>query len=62
MHTTLEHAYLAALARHSRERADRAAACLPFLVDPHFRKSEGDSPAGSPMYPPPEGPGHSLPG
>ena len=61
MHTTLERAYLAALAHHSRARVDHAAACLPFLVDPHFRKQEAGMQAQSPI--PPSGtPTNSLTG
>ena len=39
MHTNLYQEYLAALAHRSRDRTDRAVACLPFLVDPLFRRS-----------------------
>lgn len=38
MHTNLYQEYLAALACRSRDRTDQAAACLPFLVDPLFRR------------------------
>jgi hypothetical protein len=50
MHTNLYQEYLAALARRSRDRTDQAVACLPFLVDPLFRRSD-DAPA-DPTSPP----------
>jgi hypothetical protein len=42
MQTNLYQEYLAALARRSRERTDQAVACLPFLVDPLFRRRDDD--------------------
>jgi len=42
MHTNLYQAYLAALTRRSRARTDQAVACLPFLVDPLFRRSDAN--------------------
>jgi hypothetical protein len=48
MHTNLYQEYLAALAHRGRERAEQAVACLPFLVDPQFRRrgDSGAEPAG----------------
>lgn len=48
MPTNLYQDYLAALARRSRDRTDQAVACLPFLVDPLFRRSDDEAtdPAG----------------
>lgn len=51
MHTTLYDEYLAALTRRARERVDHATACLPFLVDPLFRKRDDgarDNPTPTP--------------
>lgn len=48
MHANLYQEYLAALARHRSDRTDQAVACLPFLVDPLFRRNDDDNadPAG----------------
>ena len=43
MQPNLYQEYLAALARRSIERTDQAVACLPFLVDPVFRRRDADS-------------------
>lgn len=43
MQPNLYQEYLAALARRSVERTDQAVACLPFLVDPVFRRRDDDS-------------------
>jgi len=47
MQPNLYQEYLAALARRSVERTDQAVACLPFLVDPVFRRRDdgADGPA-----------------
>ncbi len=42
MQPNLYQEYLAALARRSVERTDQAVACLPFLVDPVFRRRDDD--------------------
>lgn len=50
MHTNLYQEYVAALARRNRDRTDQAVACLPFLVDPLFRRSDdAPSDATSPL-------------
>jgi hypothetical protein len=53
MHTNLYQEYLAALAHRGRERTEQAVACLPFLVDPQFRRRgescpEPAAPGGQP--------------
>lgn len=56
MQPNLYQEYLAALARRSIERTDQAVACLPFLVDPVFRRR--DDGAAEPARPL----GHLSPG
>ena len=43
MHANLYQEYLTAIARRSRDRTDQAVACLPFLVDPLFRRNDDDN-------------------